>query len=185
MKVVIAPDKFKGSLSAFEVCKSIEAGIRSIYPQCEIISLPMADGGDGFSSLMQYYLYTETIFCKTVDPLHRPIQASYQWNKKTNTAIIELAAASGLVLLKEKERNPLTASTYGTGLLIKDAIEKGANKITLGIGGSATNDGGTGILEALGFQFFDRDKKLLKANGENLNAIRDIVVPPLAQITFE
>ena len=185
MKIIIAPDKFKGSLSAFEVCKSIQEGIRSIYPQSEIISFPMADGGDGFSSLIQYYLYTETISCETVDPLHRPIQSGYQWDKKTNSAIIEMAAASGLVLLKEKERNPLLTSTYGTGLLINDAVQKGANKIILGIGGSATNDGGTGILEALGFQFLDNNGNTLKANGENLLAIKEIIVPSIPKIAFE
>jgi glycerate kinase len=185
MKIIIAPDKFKGSLTAFEVCQSIGDGIRNIYPQCEIISLPMADGGDGFSSLIQYYLYTETVNCDTVDPLLRPTQANYQWDKKNNTAIIELAAASGLVLLKEKERNPLLTSTYGTGLLVKDAIKKGARNIILGIGGSATNDGGTGILSALGFRFLDENEQELIANGENLAAIKQIVVPLLPTIAFE
>lgn len=185
MKIIIAPDKFKGSLSAFDVCKSIEEGIRSVYPQSEIISLPMADGGDGFSSLIQYYLYTETIVCDTVDPLHRPMKASYQWDKKNNTAIIELAAASGLVLLKEKERNPLLTSTFGTGLLIKDAIQKGASRVILGIGGSATNDGGTGILAALGFLFLDENKHTLITNGENLVAIKEIIIPTLPAIAFE
>src|SRR5204863_3271467 len=120
-------------------------------------------------TIMQYYLHTETIQCATVDPLQRTIQASWQWNKNTKTAIIELAAASGLVLLKDEERNPLITSTYGTGILIKDAIAKGANKIILGIGGSATNDGGTGILEAMGFQFKDINNNLLKSNGQNLS----------------
>src|SRR5262245_53680515 len=114
MKILIAPDKFKGSLSAIEVCEAIAAGIRSIRPDCEIISVPMADGGDGFSALVQFYRFTETVECNTVDPLRRPLQASYQWDKKTNTAIIELAEASGLVLLKNFERNAMLTSTYGT-----------------------------------------------------------------------
>jgi glycerate kinase len=145
----------------------------------------MADGGDGFAVIMQYYLHTETIYCKTVDPLQRTIQASYQWNKNTKTAIIEMAVASGLVLLKDNERNPLIASTYGTGLLIKDAIEKGAVKIILGIGGSATNDGGTGILEALGFQLKNINGKSLKGNGQNLIAIKKIVPASFPGIKFE
>ncbi len=185
MKIIIAPDKFKGSLTAFEVCTAIEAGIKNVNGNSEIFSFPMADGGDGFAAIMQYYLHTETIHCAAVDPLHRPIEASYQWNEKTKTAIIEMAVTSGLVLLKEDERNPLLTSTYGTGLLIKDAIEKGALKILLGIGGSATNDGGTGILEALGFQLKDSNGNLLEANGQNLLAIKKIVSPVLPNIKFE
>ena len=138
MKIIIAPDKFKGSLTAFEVCKAVTAGIKNVDENIEAISFPMADGGDGFATVMQYYLQTDSISCATADPLNRTINGSYQWNEKTKTAIIEMAVASGLVLLKEEERNPLLTSTYGTGLLIKDAIAKGATKIILGLGGSAT-----------------------------------------------
>lgn len=185
MKIVIAPDKFKGSLTAFEVCRSIGAGIESVDPNAEILSFPMADGGDGFASILQTYLHTATIHCQTVDPLNRPIDASYQWNKETKTAIIEMAVASGLVLLKESERNPLLTSTCGTGLLIKDAINKGADKIILGIGGSATNDGGIGILEALGFLLKDKNDKVLKGAGGNLDRIKNITPPSLKEIKFE
>ncbi|MCW3116468.1 MAG: hypothetical protein JWM28_550 [Chitinophagaceae bacterium] len=185
MKIIIAPDKFKGSLTAFEACKAITAGIKHVDKNTEAVSFPMADGGDGFASVMQYYLQTESISCVATDPLNRRINASYQWNEKTKTAIIEIAVTSGLVLLKDEERNPLLTSTCGTGLLIKDAIAKGATKIILGLGGSATNDGGTGILEALGFQLLDLNNNLLKANGENLSAIRKIISPPLPAIKFE
>jgi glycerate 2-kinase len=185
MKIIIAPDKFKGSLTAFEVCKAVTAGIKNADENTEAISFPMADGGDGFAAVIQYYLQTESVSCAAADPLNRPINASYQWNEKTKTAIIEMAVASGLVLLKDDERNPLLTSTYGTGLLIKDAITKGANKIILGLGGSATNDGGTGILEALGFQLMDINKNLLKANGSNLVAIKKIISPPLPSVKFE
>jgi glycerate kinase len=185
MKIIIAPDKFKGSLTAFEVCRSVEAGIKSIDSNIETISFPMADGGDGFASVLQAYLHTETIYCKTADPLGRPVNATYQWNEKTKTAIIEMAVASGLVLLKDNERNPFLTSTYGTGLLIKDAIAKSADKIILGIGGSATNDGGIGILEALGFILKDKDGKPLKGNGENLNKITSILPPSLKDVKFE
>jgi glycerate 2-kinase len=185
MKIIIAPDKFKGSLTAFEVCRSVEAGIKSIDSSIEIISFPMADGGDGFASILQAYLHTETIFCKTVDPLYRPIDGTYQWNEKTKTAIIEMAVASGLVLLKDNERNPFLTSTYGTGLLIKDAINNGADKIILGIGGSATNDGGIGILEALGFKIMDGNDQPLKGMGESLNKITAIVPPILKDVRFE
>src|SRR5215475_16017693 len=101
MKIIIAPDKFKGSLTAFEVCQSIDAGIKSADPTAETFYFPMADGGDGFASILQTYLHTATIHCQTVDPLNRSIDATYQWNEKTKTAIIEMAVASGLVLLKE------------------------------------------------------------------------------------
>jgi glycerate kinase len=104
----------------------------------------MADGGDGFAMVLKHYLHTTTINCDTQDPLGRKITASYQWNEKKKTAVIEMAVASGLVLLNKKEQNPLFTSTFGTGLLIRHAIDKGAKKITLGLGGSATNDGGTG-----------------------------------------
>jgi glycerate kinase len=185
MKIIIAPDKFKGSLTAFEVCRAISNGIREFDKHIDIISFPMADGGDGFASVMQYYLQTTTIDCKTVDPLDREIDACYQWNPTTKTAIIEMAVASGLVLLKEEERNPMLTSSYGTGLLIKDALNRGAVKIILGLGGSATNDGGIGILSAIGFQLKDGNNNLLKANGENLAAIRTIIPPPLVPVNFE
>jgi len=101
MKIIVAPDKFKGSLTAFEVCQSVRAGIKSIDPGAKVLSFPMADGGDGFAVILQTYLHTVTINCKTVDPLGRSINASYQWNEQTKTAIIEMAVASGLVLLNE------------------------------------------------------------------------------------
>ncbi|MGC4035372.1 MAG: glycerate kinase [Chitinophagaceae bacterium] len=185
MKIVVAPDKFKGSLTAFEVCQSIEKGLKSLDNNFDVYSFPMADGGDGFASILQYYVHTETIECTTVDPLGRSIQGSWQWNNETKTAIIEMAVASGLVLLKLPEKNPLLASTYGTGLLIKDAIERGARKIVLGIGGSATNDGGTGILEALGFQLIDESGRIVKGNGENMALIKKIIPPSLPSLKFE
>jgi glycerate kinase len=185
MKIIIAPDKFKGSLTAFDVCKAITAGIKNVDETIQVNSFPMADGGDGFASVMQYYLQTESVSCNSVDPLLRPIEASYQWNEKTKTAIVEMAVASGLVLLKDNERNPLLTTSYGTGLLIKDAIAKGATTIILGLGGSATNDGGTGILEALGFQLLDANNQVLRANGFSLISIRKIIAPPLPETRFE
>src|SRR5258708_10480721 len=148
MKIIVAPDKFKGSLTSFEVCHAIAEGIKQADKTAKVFLFPMADGGDGFSEVMKYYLQTNTIDCKTVDPLGRNIAVSYQWNPKSKTAIIEMAVASGLVLLKQEEINPLKTSTYGTGLLVRDAIDRGAKKIILGLGGSATNDAGTGILSA-------------------------------------
>lgn len=157
MKIIIAPDKFKGSLTSFEVCAAIEQGLQQLGIDADIFNFPLADGGDGFSPVMQFYQHTETIVCETVDPLNRQMIGTYQWSLKEKTAIIELAVASGIALLKQDELDPWITSTYGTGLLIKDAIHKGAKKIILGLGGSATNDGGTGILEALGFIFRDKN----------------------------
>ena len=177
MKIIIAPDKFKGSLTTFEVCNAIGAGIKQADENAEVFLFPMADGGDGFAEVIKYYLQTDTIDCSTVDPLGRSIPGSYQWNPKTKTAIIEMAVASGLVLLKQEERNPLKTSTYGTGLLIKDSIDKGAERIILGLGGSATNDAGIGILAALGFKFQNLNGDFLNPIGENLAAIGKIIYP--------
>jgi glycerate kinase len=184
MKVIIAPDKFKGSLTSFEACEAIAAGITAFDKSITCLPFPMADGGDGFAAVMKHYLHTDTILSHTEDPLGRPVTASYEL--KDGVAIIEMAAASGLVLLKEKERNALKTSTKGTGLMIKDAINAGAKKIILGLGGSATNDAGTGILAALGFQFLDKEGHDLKASGENLVHIDKIIPPePLPKVQFE
>lgn len=186
MKIIVAPDKFKGSLTSFEVCKAIRTGIKKYNQSIEVIEFPMADGGDGFATVMKHYLHTDTVYSDTVDPLGRDIAVSYQWNERDRTAIIEMAVASGLVLLEEKERNPLLTSTLGTGLLIKDAIEKGATKIILGLGGSATNDAGMGILSAMGFQFEDGNGDSLQASGGNLFNIKKINRPPfIPAIKFE
>lgn len=186
MKVIIVPDKFKGSLTSFEVCKAISAGIKKARNDADIVQFPMADGGDGFAKVLKYYLNTDTIACNAVDPLGRDIIAQYEWNRHNHTAIIEMAVTSGLVLLKENERNPLFASTFGTGILVKDAIEKGANKIILGLGGSATNDAGIGILSALGFQFIDKKGLPLRPTGENLVLINKIIPPiSIPQIKFQ
>ncbi len=186
MKIIVAPDKFKGSLSSFEVCEAINRGIKKTLNNAVVSNFPMADGGDGFASVLKHYLDTTTIHCDTVDPLGRKVTASYQWNKTQKAAIIEMAVASGLVLLGKEERNPLRTSTLGTGLLIRHAVDNGARKVILGLGGSATNDGGTGILSALGFQIANEKGELLSASGENLQLIRTIIPPPsVPEIEFE
>lgn len=177
IKVVVAVDKFKGSLTTFEACKAIEEGIAKADSRAQVFSFPMADGGDGFAAVMQHYLHTSRVLCETVDPLGKKITAAYQWQEASATAIIETAAASGLVLLHRQEYDPLKASTYGTGLLLRDAVSRGARKIMLGLGGSATNDGGTGILQALGFDFRDADGNALEASGEALRYIDRIMYP--------
>jgi len=186
MKITVAPDKFKGSLSSLQACKAIEAGIHQIIPDADVLLLPMADGGDGFDEVLKYYLDTKTVTCNTVDPLMRLIVKSYQINTSSRTAIIALASSSGLVLLKEEERNPLYTSTYGTGLLIQHAIENGAEKIILGVGGSATNDAGLGILAALGFALLDDSGVVITPVGKNLQLIKSIVPPAvIPSVNFE
>lgn len=178
MKVVIAPDKFKGSLTSFEACSAIATGIKTVDPAAETFEFPMADGGDGFAAVMKHYWHTTTIPCPTVDPLGRPLDCT-TFELKDKTAIIELASASGLVLLNEKERDPLKTSTFGTGRMIKAAIDAGAREIILGLGGSATNDAGTGILEALGFQFTDTTGRPYRAAGGDLLHIHSIIPPKI------
>ncbi|MCP4233618.1 MAG: glycerate kinase, partial [Aestuariibacter sp.] len=152
MKVVLAFDSFKGNLSAREVCERVEAGIHSIRPDVQTIILPMADGGEGTAEAMMSALGGEWIPMTVTGPLsHMRVEAGYVWLLESKTAVVEMAAASGLPLLKPEERDPMTATTYGTGELIKAAVEKGAEKVLLTVGGSATVDGGLGAAEALGW----------------------------------
>lgn len=172
MKVLIAPDKFKGSLSAKAVCQAIEKGLKKRGNPVEVISHPMADGGDGSLKVLADCLDLESQMVQTFDPLGREITAQYF--ASSNAAFIEVASASGLVLLKEKERNPLNTSTFGTGKMILDALSKGYQKVYLFLGGSATNDAGIGIAAALGCQFLDEQKRVLQPIGENLSHINSI-----------
>ncbi len=173
MKIVIAPDSFKGSLSALEVCESIEKAIHHVIKNVDIVKLPISDGGEGMvESLLKDD--GQRIFLDVRDPLNRRIKAEYGISTE-GVAFIEMASASGLTLLKKNERNPLKTNTYGTGQLIRHAIqEKKCTEIILGIGGSATNDGGMGLAEALGVAFFDKLGVKLAACGENLIKIRSI-----------
>lgn len=177
MKIIVAPDKFKGSLTSMEACACIRDGILHADKHAAVHLFPMADGGDGFAAVIKHYWQTETIQCKTVDPLNRKITASYEWDEANKTAMIELAAASGLVLLSEEERDPLQTSTYGTGLLIQHAIDNKATKIIVGIGGSATNDAGMGILATLGFIFRDENNAPVIPVGKNLSRVRSVRPP--------
>lgn len=174
MKILLVPDKFKGSLSAKEVIESLSVGIRQIYPEAEIHSVLASDGGDGFLNAISMHRETQSEKVITVDPLGRQIEASYLWHPETASAYIELARASGMELLKEEERNPLKTSTYGTGLQIRHAIAKGAKAIYVGLGGSATNDGGIGMAKALGYIFTDVHGKEISPKGKNLLSIHKI-----------
>ncbi|MBI9021065.1 MAG: glycerate kinase [Verrucomicrobia bacterium] len=154
MKIVLSFDSFKGNLSAREVCEIVHDGIRSVRPDVEIRILPMADGGEGTAEALMSALGGEWIPLNVTGPLpSMKVDAGYVWLPEENVAVVEMAVASGLPLLKPDERNPMVATTYGTGELIKAAAEKGAQKILLTVGGSATVDGGVGAAEALGWVF--------------------------------
>src|SRR5690606_28771678 len=146
MKIVIAPNAFKNSLSADKVAEALALGLREYGYQGAIVQQPVGDGGDGTGALLRHYLQAETIWSDVVDPLGRPIRAPWGWVGASNTAVIALADASGLRLLRPEEYNPLKANTAGCGQLIKAALNKGAAEILLCIGGSATVDGGAGML---------------------------------------
>mgnify|MGYP001813934258 CR=1 FL=1 len=174
MKFVIAPDKYKGSLTAFEFCNAVEEGFNKALVNTEIIKMPLADGGDGTIDVVKHYLKGDIIKVKANDPLFRTIEASYLFSSETKISYIEMAEASGLKLLKENEKNCMLTTTLGTGELIADALQKGAKEIILGIGGSATNEGGIGMAFALGFRFLDKNNAVLEPKGENLMHIKTI-----------
>lgn len=177
MRILIAPDKFKGSLTAAQVAAAIQEGVKSVYPEADCLLFPMADGGEGFLEAMNHYLPLKQCFVPAADPLHRSLNARYGWLSLEQTAVIELADTAGLQRLHQKEYDALNSSTYGTGLVIRAAHEAGAKCIILGIGGSATTDAGTGILQGLGFRFLDQQQEELKACGENLRFIEQVLPP--------
>ena len=174
MKFVIAPDKYKGSLTAFEFCNAVEEGLNRAMEKVEIIKMPLADGGDGTIDVVKHYLKGDIVKVNVDDPLFRTVEAGYLLSQETRISYIEMAEASGLNLLKEDEKNCMLTTTLGTGELIADALQKGAKEIILGIGGSATNDGGMGMASALGFRFLDKDNAVLEPKGENLIHIKTI-----------
>jgi glycerate kinase len=176
MRIIIAPDSFKGTLSAVEVCEHIERGIKKVLPEAEIVKIPISDGGEGLVQVMVSATGGTIKKIKTEDPLGREIESHYGILGCGTTAVIEMAASSGLPLLKKEEQNPLITSTFGTGQLIKTALDDGVNKIIVGIGGSATVDGGTGMAAALGVRFLDADGKELGRGGGKLSELYKIDV---------
>ncbi len=159
-KIVVASDSFKGSLTSLDVAQSVANGIHQRYPDCEIIMVNVADGGEGTVDAIIDALNGTKITTQVSDPLGRKIDASY--GIADNMAVIEMSAASGLPLLTPEERNPMKTSTYGTGEIIVDALKRGCRKFLVGIGGSATNDAGIGMLSALGFKFYDSNNRLIE-----------------------
>lgn len=174
MKVVIAIDSFKGSLNSIELENSIEKGIRKVYKNAEIVKVPIADGGEGtVDTLVNGNVCGKMVEIDVMNPLMKKIKAKYGIIKE-RIAIIEMASASGLPLISIEERNPMKTTTFGTGELIKDAIEKGCRDFIIGIGGSATNDAGLGMLQALGYKFLDENNRELLYGGEILEKVKKI-----------
>jgi glycerate kinase len=174
MKILIAPDKFKGSLSAFEVADNIEKGILKVFPKAIVVKVPMADGGEGTVESLVDATGGKIIKTNVKDPLFRDIESFYGILGDGKTAVIEMAAASGLYLLKDYERNPMITTTYGTGQLIKDALDRGCRRFIIAIGGSATNDGGAGMATVLGVKFYDKDGREIGLGGGELSKIYSI-----------
>lgn len=174
MKIVIAPDSFKGSLSAIEVADIIGKEIKKVLPKVKIKKFPLADGGEGTVETLVNVTRGKIIHCSVKDPLGRKIRSFFGILGDKKTAVIEMASASGLPLLSIKERNPLITTTYGTGELIKEALERNCHKIIIGIGGSATVDGGAGMAQALGAKLLGKNGKELPFGGGSLGKLAKI-----------
>lgn len=187
MKVVVAIDSFKGSLSSFEAGNCIKKAIENVC-DAEILVRPIADGGEGTVEALVLSKHGEIVSIEATDPLNRRISCDYGIIAKEKLAVIEIAQIAGLPLLKEEEKNPLYTTSYGVGEVILDGIEKGCRNFIIGIGGSATNDGGTGMLKALGYRFYDKDGNETGGEGNTLGNIASIdfsdVTPQLKECTF-
>ncbi len=187
-KIVVASDSFKGCLTSLEVARAAEDGIRKVFPDCEVVRIPVADGGEGTTEALVAAMNGRFISCDVHDPLMNPIRAEYGILGDGLTAVIEMASASGLPLVPPEKRNPMLTTTYGTGELIKDALQRGCRRFLIGIGGSATNDAGTGMLQALGFRFLDYKGNELEKGGRILEQIASIdsakAIPALQESVF-
>lgn len=193
MKAVIAIDSFKGSLSSLEAGKAVSEGILKVYPDAKISIRPLADGGEGTVEALTAGMGGKSEKVKVTGPLGEPVEAVYgivnsRGENRKKTAIIEMSAAAGITLVKEEERNPLKTTTYGVGEIIRDAIAKGCRHFIVGIGGSATNDGGIGMLQALGYGILDQNGRQVSFGAQGLNEIESItdeyVIPELKECTF-
>ncbi|MCO8161192.1 glycerate kinase [Pseudomonas sp. 21LCFQ010] len=189
MKIVIAPDSFKDSLSAQAVAQSIATGLSEVWPQARLCICPMADGGEGTIESVLQACNGQLMSARVSGPLGEPVVAHWGWLAESRTAIIEMATASGLQLLSLTQRDARITSTYGTGQLIAQALDAGAQRVILAIGGSATNDGGSGMLAALGVAFVDQAGQPLAPGGLALAQLAGIDLsgldPRLAEVRFE
>jgi glycerate kinase len=164
VRILIAPDKFKGSLSAAAAAEAIARGMRAVWPDADVDLAPIADGGEGFAEALKVALGGEWVTLRSSDAIGRAIDARYAWMAGEKLAVIEMSEASGLHRIAPEDRDPLLADTFGTGVLLADAVARGAKRILLGLGGSATTDGGAGLARALGFRFFDEDGRAFTIN---------------------
>lgn len=176
MKVVIAIDSLKGSLSSMEAGMAIKDGILAAKPDAEVIVKPLADGGEGTTDALIEGMNGERIDLTVTGPMHIPVDAYYGYLKDTNTAVMEMASAAGITLVPDSEKNPLLATSYGVGEMINDAIQRGCRNFIIGIGGSVTNDGGIGMLKALGVRFLDENGEDAGEGGQALAKIARIDV---------
>ena len=176
MKVLIAIDSFKGSVPSIDGSKAIASGVQDVYPGAEIITLPLADGGEGTVQALVQAAGGKLSTVEVTGPSGERTLAEYGMLGNGKTAVIEVAAACGLPLVSPDKRNPMAATTFGVGELILDAISKGCRDFVIGLGGSATNDAGVGMLQALGFRFMDEHREEVRWGGQSLKAIRQIDV---------
>ena len=178
MRILIAPDKFKGSLSAPAAAAAISRGLRTAWPDAYLDLAPIADGGEGFAESLAVALGAEWVNVATEDAIGRPIEARYAWLPREHLAILEMSEASGLHRIAQHERDPLRADTFGTGIVIAHAGARGARRILVGLGGSATTDGGVGVARALGYRFFDHEGREFSATPGMLASLARIERPP-------
>ena len=182
MRIVVAPDKFKGSLGAREVAENIAAGLRDVIRDAQVTLLPVADGGEGTAEVIGHARGGEWLTCSAHDALGRSIETRYRWIAATATAIMEMSEAAGSWRLAPGELNPNRANTFGVGEMLLDAAKRGAQKIVVGLGGSATTDGGFGMARALGFRFLDRNGRALTGDVLDLFGLSDISAPEKLQL---
>lgn len=193
MKVVVAIDSFKGSLSSMEAGQAIAEGVKRVHQNAEVVVRPLADGGEGTVEALVEGMGGIFVTKEVTGPLGEKVEAVYgvieSKEDSSKTAIIEMSAAAGITLVPEKSRNPMNTTTYGVGELILDAIERGCRHFIVGIGGSATNDGGVGMLQALGYDFLTREGKAISYGGNGLRELAKIkdsnVHPKLKECTFK
>ncbi|MEZ3502537.1 MAG: glycerate kinase [Lachnospiraceae bacterium] len=188
MKVVIAIDSLKGSLTSMEAGRAIKEGILNILPETEVLVKPLADGGEGTTEALVEGLGGEMVYVDVHGPLETPVRAGYGLIKETGTAIMEMASAAGIILVG-KDKRPLDATTYGVGEMIRDAVQRGCRSFIIGIGGSATNDGGIGMLTALGYEFLDAEGRPSGIGGGALKRVASVrtdkVLPELKECRFK
>lgn len=189
MKVTVAIDSLKGSLTSMEAGEAIKTGICRVYPDADVRVRPLADGGEGTAYALTVGMGGEWITMEATGPLGKPVTCSYGMLTESKTAIIEMSAAAGIILVADADRNPMYTTTYGVGEMIADAIKRGCRKFIVGIGGSATNDGGIGMLQALGYGLLNESGEQVSFGAQGLSELKKItkdkVIPELAECSFK